>query len=111
MGSWRKVAATEGGIYSNSKTPNIMDISNITANGASASGSWGGGKGNLTLGGDFGGGHARVEFSKDSGTTWFPLEFSFRRNQAFTVELPACDVRVFVVDAITPILDLNLESI
>lgn len=82
-----------------------MAISSITANGASSTEAWAGGKGTLTLGGEFDGASARVEFSTNSGTTWFPIEdealdaMALQKPKAFNFELPSCDLRVFVVGA------------
>lgn len=96
----------------------MAQITPITATGASASSAWAGGKGNFSLTGNFGGGSARVEYSFDE-TTWVPIEaptmgeLGIVRNKGFNFELPACDLRVVVVNADTSALNLtaNIETI
>ena len=87
-----------------------MQIANITAIGPSSTAAWAGGLGNLTLGGNFGGDNAIVEYKKTGTSTWFPLEFVWTRNQGFNVSLPGCDIRVNVEDkADEGSLDLTLD--
>jgi len=97
----------------------MAQITSITANGGSTASAWAGGKGNLSIYGDYAGGSARAEYSFDSGTTWIPVEapnlgeLGISRNKGFNFELPACSLRVFVVGADAAHLSLtaNIESL
>lgn len=95
----------------------MAQITSITANGGSATSAWAGGKGNLSIYGNFGGGSARAEYSFDAGTTWIPMEnpdlgeLGITRNKGVNFELPACSLRVVVAGADpTPLsLTANIE--
>ena len=97
----------------------MAQITGINANGASSSHAWAGGAGNLALFGDFGGGSARLEYERNTvGTSvWVPYEkpdldgLTITKNKGFNFELPACNIRVFVVNATSPALVAEIEAL
>jgi hypothetical protein len=90
----------------------IMTITGISG-GISSTGTWPGGGFNLTLGGAYAGATANVQYSKDSGTTWFSMDHVFKRNRGFNeYGFPACSIRVDVKNATgTPSLTLEMTAI
>jgi hypothetical protein len=87
---------------------------NLIANGATPSLAWYGGRGSVTVWGNFGGGTATLQMSPDVGTTWINVDETGDAFVTFTAsgdggfELGLCLLRVNLTGATAPSITVSI---
>lgn len=86
----------------------ITLLSAVVANGSGSPIVWGGGEGQFTAFGSFGGGTVTLEWSPNNGTTWLPVDRSgdtyvtFTANGSGRFTLQPCLIRANLAGATSP---------